>query len=159
MKGKQAARILVIDDEESVRRSLALVLEDEGYAVDVAENGQEAIKKSKANFYNLALVDIRLPDMDGINLLSQMRETIPKMIKVIITGYPSLDNSIEAVNKGADGYIVKPYSMENLLRTIKEHLQKQQKAKKFDEEKVKEFIEARAEEHEAKARAKHGSNG
>jgi DNA-binding NtrC family response regulator len=154
MKGKQQARILVIDDEESVRKSLALVLEDEGYAVDVAENGQEAIKKSKANFYNLALVDIRLPDIDGISLLPQMNETVPKMVKIIITGYPSLDNSIEAVNRGADGYIVKPYSMENLLRTIREHLQKQREAKKYSEEKVKEFIEARAEEHERKARAK-----
>jgi DNA-binding response OmpR family regulator len=154
MKGKQAARILVIDDEESVRKSLALVLKDEGYAVDVAENGEEAIKKSRANFYNLALVDIRLPDIDGISLLQQLRETVPKMVKIIITGYPSLDNSIEAVNRGADGYIVKPYSMENLLRTIREHLQKQQEAKKYSEEKVKEFIEARAEEHERKARAK-----
>ena len=154
MIGKQAARILVIDDEESVRKSLALVLKDEGYAVDVAENGEEAIKKSKANFYNLALVDIRLPDIDGISLLPQMRETVPKMVKIIITGYPSLDNSIEAVNRGADGYIVKPYSMENLLRTIREHLQKQVEAKKYSEEKVKEFIEARAEEHERKARAK-----
>jgi len=154
MKEKQAARILVIDDEESVRKSLALVLKDEGYAVDVAENGEEAIKKSKANFYNLALVDIRLPDIDGISLLPQMRETVPKMVKIIITGYPSLDNSIEAVNRGADGYIVKPYSMENLLRTIREHLQKQQEAKKYSEEKVKEFIEARAEEHEKKTRAK-----
>jgi DNA-binding NtrC family response regulator len=154
MKGKRAARILVIDDEESVRKSLALVLKDEGYSVDVAENGHEAIKKSKANVYNLALVDIRLPDINGISLLSEMRETVPKMAKIIITGYPSLDNSIEAVNRGADGYIVKPYTIENLLRTIKEHLQKQQEAKKFSEEKVKEFIETRAEEHEAKALTK-----
>ena len=158
MKGKQAARILVIDDEESVRKSLAFVLEDEGYAVDVAENGHEAIKKSKANVYNLALVDLRLPDMDGIELLTTLREAVPKMIKIIITGYPSLENAIEAVNRGADGYMVKPYTMEKLLDTIKEHLQKQQEARKYSEEKVKEFIEARAEEHETKTRAKHGSN-
>ena len=155
MKTKQVTRILVIDDEESVRKSLALVLKDEGYSVDVAENGQEAIKKSSANFYNLALVDIRLPDMDGISLLTQMRETVPKMIKIIVTGYPSLDNSIEAVNQGADGYIVKPFKMEDLLSKIKEHLKKQQEAKKFSEEKVKEFIEARAEEHESKTSVKH----
>ena len=155
MKGKQQARILVIDDEESVRQSLAFVLEDEGYMVDVAENGQEAIRKTKTNLYNLALVDIRLPDMDGISLLPQMSETVPKMVKIIVTGYPSLDNSIEAVNKGADGYIIKPYSMEYLLRTIKEHLRKQQEARKFDERKVKEFIETCVEEHEAKISTKH----
>jgi DNA-binding NtrC family response regulator len=150
MKGKQAAKILIIDDDESVRNSLALVLKDEGYAVDTAENGKEAIEKSNRNFYNVALVDIRLPDMDGTSLLSQMRETVPKMVKIVITGYPSLNNSIEAVNRGADGYIIKPYTMENLLRKIKEELQKQQEAKKYSEEKVKEFIEARAEEYELK---------
>lgn len=87
----------------------------------------------------------------------EMRETVPRMIKIIITGYPSLDNSIEAVNRGADGYIIKPYAIENLLRTIKEHLQKQKEAKRYDEKKVKEFIETRAEEHEAKASTKRSS--
>jgi len=154
MKGTQQARILVIDDEESVRKSLVFVLKDEGYVVDVAENGHQAIKKTKTNFYNLALVDIRLPDMDGISLLPRMRETVPKMVKIIVTGYPSLDNSIEAVNKGADGYIIKPYSIEHLLHTIKEHLRKQQEANKFDERKVKEFIETCVEEHEAKISTK-----
>jgi DNA-binding response OmpR family regulator len=107
--------------------------------------------------YNLALVDLRLPDMDGIELLTSMREAVPKTVKIIITGYPSQENAIEAVNRGADGYIVKPYTMEDLLRKIKEQLQKQQEAKKYSEEKVKEFIEARAEEHESRASAKHRS--
>ena len=64
----------------------------------------------------------------------------------IITGYPSLENAIEAVNRGADAYIVKPFKMDDLLKTVKEHLKKQEEAKKYSEEKVKEFIEARAEE-------------
>ena len=153
MTAKQQARILVIDDEESVRKSLAFVLEDEGYMVDVAENGQEAIKKSKANLYNLALVDIRLPDMDGISLLSQMRETVPEMVKIVVTGYPSLDNSIGAVNNGANGYIIKPYSVEHLLRTINDHLQKQHEAAKFDEKKVIDFMETRDMENEARISA------
>jgi YesN/AraC family two-component response regulator len=85
-----------------------------------------------------------------------MRETVPKTVKIIITGYPSQENAIEAVNRGADGYIVKPYPMEDLLRKVKEQLQKQQEAKKYSEEKVKEFIEARAEELESGASAKHG---
>jgi DNA-binding NtrC family response regulator len=88
--------------------------------------------------------------MDGVTLLTEMRETTPKMAKIIITGYPSLDNAIAAVNKGADGYIVKPFTMGNLLDTIKEHLQRQKEAKKYSEEKVKEYIESRVEEQEAK---------
>ena len=154
MKELEQARILVIDDDATVRRSLEVALKKNGYDVAVAENGQEAIKKSKAKLYNLALVDLRLPDMDGIELLTSMREAAPKMVKIIITGYPSQENAIEAVNRGADGYMVKPYTMEELLLKIKEQLQKQQEAKRYSEEKVKEFIETRAEEHESRASAK-----
>lgn len=151
MKEMEGVRVLVIDDEEGIRKSVKAVLEEKGCQVDTAQNGQEAIAKSKTTFYNLALVDIRLPDMDGVSLLTAMGETTPKMVKIIITGYPSLDNAIEAVNKGADGYIVKPLAMENLLHTIKEHLQKQQEAKKYSEEKVKEYIESRVKEQETEA--------
>ena len=150
MAKTERARVLVVDDDESVRRSLEAVLKEEGYTVDIAENGQEAVEKSKASFYDLALVDLRLPDMQGIRLLTEMRETVPKMVKIIITGYPSLENAIEAVNRGADGYMTKPYTMENLLCTIKEHLKRQEEAKKYSEQKVKEFIETRVEEYEAK---------
>jgi DNA-binding NtrC family response regulator len=153
MKETEQSRILVIDDQESIRKSLKLALEREGYLVDTAENGREAIRKSKGEFHNLALVDLRLPDMDGMELLTKMGETVPKMVKIIITGYPSLENAIEAVNRGSDGYIVKPYTMENLLHKIKERLQKQQEAKKYSEKKVKEFIETRVEEYESTARA------
>ena len=157
MKELEQARILVIDDDVAVRKSHEAVLKANGYEVDVAENGKEAIAKSKAKLYNLALVDLRLPDMDGIELLTAMREAVPKTVKIIITGYPSQENAIEAVNRGADGYMVKPYSMEDLLQKIKEQLQKQQEARKYSEQKVKEFIEARAEEHESKATTKHRS--
>ena len=140
----EPARILVIDDDESVRKVLVTALEDEGYAADTAETGGEAIRKSNANFYNLALVDIRLPDMEGTWLLSEMKESTPKMVKIIVTGYPGLENAVDAVNRGADAYVVKPFKMENLLATVKEHLKKQEAARKDSEEKVKEFIEARA---------------
>lgn len=146
----EPARILVIDDAEGVRKTLATILEENGYIVDTAEYGQEAIEKSKTKFYNLALIDIRLPDMEGTKLLTALKETIPKMVKIIITGYPSLNNAIEAVNKGADAYIMKPFNIDNVLNTIKEHLKKQQETKKYSEEKVAEFIETRVKELEEK---------
>jgi len=142
----KTARILVVDDDESVRKVLSLILEEEGYVVDTAENGKEAIEKSESKFYNLALIDIRLPDMEGTKLLTAMKETTPKMVKVIITGYPTLKNAIETVNKGADAYILKPFNMDNVLETIKEQLKKQQKAKKYSEENVTEFIKTRVKE-------------
>ena len=144
----EQARILVIDDDESIREVLTSILEDNGYIVDTAENGKEAIKKLEAEFYNLALVDIRLPDMEGTKLLNATKETSPGMVKIMITGYPSLQNTIEAINKGADGYIVKPIKIESLLDTVKEQLKKQQEAKTYNQEKIKEFIETRVRELE-----------
>jgi DNA-binding NtrC family response regulator len=144
----ERARILVVDDDESVRKVLATILEEEGYAVDTAKNGREAIKKSKVKFYNLALIDIRLTDMEGTKLLTKVKDTTPKMRKIIITGYPSLQNAIEAVNRGADAYILKPFDMEKVLETIKDQLKKQEKEKRYTQRKVGEFIETRVKELE-----------
>jgi len=144
----ERARIIVVDDDEGIRKVLKTILEEEGYVVDTAENGKEAIKKSNAKFYNLALIDIRLPDMEGTKLLSAIKETTPKMVKIIITGYPSLQNAIEAVNKDADAYILKPFDMGKVLNKIREHLKKQKEAKKYSQEKVTEFIETRVKELE-----------
>ena len=141
-------KVLVIDDEESIRSVMTKILEEEGFAVDTARNGKQAIEKSKLNFYNLAFIDIKLPDIEGIELLTALKDSTPRMIKIIITGHPSLQNAIKAVNKGADAYIVKPLNVENILRTIREQLRKQQEAKKYSQEKVIEFIETRVMELE-----------
>lgn len=141
-------RILIVDDDETIRKTLTIILEEKGYIVDTAENGKEAIEKSNAKFFNLALIDIRLPDMQGTKLLTEMKETTPKMVKIIITGYPSLQNAIEAMNKDADAYILKPLKIDNVLYTIKQHLKKQHEAKKYSEEKIIEFIETRVKELE-----------
>jgi DNA-binding response OmpR family regulator len=150
MRDTGQVRILMVDDDETIRKSITTVLEEKGYLVDTAENGRAAIRKSEKEVYNLALIDIRLPDMDGVQLLTALKETAPKMVKIIITGYPSLQNAVEAVNKGADGYIVKPIKMGELLAMIKEHLKKQQEAGKYTEQKVVEFIETRAKELESR---------
>ncbi|MBS7625270.1 response regulator [Candidatus Bathyarchaeota archaeon] len=144
--------ILIVDDDESIRRTLAMILEERGYTVDTAESGREAIQKSMENFYNLALIDIKLPDMEGTSLLTEMKDTVPKMIKIIMTGYPTLENAIEAVNKGADGYIIKPINVDELLRKIEEHLERQRKERKYSEEKVAEFIESRIRELEQESK-------
>jgi DNA-binding NtrC family response regulator len=145
--GKRA-RILVIDDNEGIRKVLKTILEDEGYSVDTAAHGKEAIRKSYGKFYNLALIDIKLPDMEGTKLLKRIKDTVPKMRKIILTGYPSIKNAIEAVNQGADAYIVKPFDMDKVLATIKEQLKKQEEEKKYSQEKVTEFIETRVKELE-----------
>jgi ActR/RegA family two-component response regulator len=81
--------------------------------------------------------------MEGIELLSKLRGTKPKMRKIIVTGYPTLQNAVSAVNKGADAYVMKPCEVEKILQTIREQLKKQEEEKSFSEEKVVEFIETR----------------
>jgi len=148
----EKVRIIIVDDDETIRKSIATVLEGAGYLVDTAKSGKEAIEKTDANFYNLALIDIRLPDMEGTQLLTAMKETTPQMVKIMLTGFPSMQNAVDAVNKGADGYIVKPARMDEVLRVVKEHLRKQLEAKEYSENKVKEFIETRVKELENKER-------
>ena len=142
-------RILIVDDDENIRKVLTTILYDEGYAVDSVGTAKKAIAKTEKRFYNLALIDIRLPDMEGINLLTKMKDTTPKMRKIIITGYPTLQNAVEAVNRGADAYIIKPFDIKKVLNTIKEELVKQQEEKRYSQEKVAGFIETRVKELEA----------
>ncbi|MGA2462341.1 MAG: response regulator [Candidatus Bathyarchaeia archaeon] len=146
MSEDEKGRILVIDDDEGTRKVVAEALKSEGYVVDTASNGKEAIEKSQTNFYNLALVDIRLPDMEGTKLLTAMKETTPEMIKIILTGYPALQNTIDAVNKGAHGYLVKPINMDELLRTIKQHMKKQSEMKEYGQQRIAQFVETRIKE-------------
>jgi len=142
----EKARILVVDDDDGIRKAMQINLEEEGYVVETAETGMVALKKVSSAFYNLALIDIRLGDMDGIDLLELINERCPEMVKIMITGYPTLKNAIEAVNKGADGYILKPVKFDELLAKIKDFLRRQQEDKKYSEEKVAFFIENRVRE-------------
>lgn len=144
----ESARILVIDDEENIRRTISMTLEHAGYVVDIAENGKQAIEKAEANFYNLALIDIRLPDMEGTELLTALKETTPKMVKVILTGYPALRNAVAALNKGADAYLIKPVNTDELLRIVKEHLDRQKREREYGQEKISQFVETRIKEVE-----------
>lgn len=140
------ARIIVVDDDESIRKTLAAILEEEGYFVDTAESGKEAMLKTNSNFYNLALIDVRLLDMEGTTLLTRIKETVPRMRKIIITGYPTVHNAMEAVNRNADAYLVKPFDVGKVLFVIREQLKKQEEEKRFSQQKVTEFIETQVRE-------------
>lgn len=143
-------RILVVDDNEANATSFKTILQAEGYSVDVAKTGREAIEKSKTEFYNLALLDIRLPDMEGTELLTQMHETMPKMMKIMVTGYPSMENAVEALNLGADAYVMKPVKPEELLTVVGKKLKEQEEAEKMTEEKVTDWIKTRIRKLESK---------
>jgi len=137
--------ILIVDDDAKIREMLSDILTDRGYIVKSVETGKEAVQESFNQLYNLALIDIRLPDMEGTELLTKLRKTEPEMIKIIITGNATLDNSIEAANKGVDGFILKPFDPKNLVKLIESKLKGQREKMRFDEKKVAEYIESRHE--------------
>ena len=140
---KNKLSILIVEDDTNIRVPLSTLLQQRGYNTDTAKTGEEAIQKSKGKFYHLALLDIKLPDMEGTKLLTTMHDNLPKMVKIMITGYPSLENAVEALNNGADAYIIKPVKLEKLLALIEEKLEEQRQAEKMTEEKVAEWIKTR----------------
>jgi len=148
-KISEKARILIVDDDKSILSSLSAILRREGYIIDEAETGSEAVEKTKANFYNLTLMDFRLPDIEGTQLLTQIKDTVPKMRKVIMTGYPTLSNAVESVNFGADAYVMKPFILGELLEKIKEQLRKQAEERDYSQAKVAEFIKNRCAQLES----------
>ncbi|MCQ5373623.1 MAG: response regulator [Candidatus Methanomethylicia archaeon] len=147
-------RILIIDDDEDIVESLSTLLSNAGYVVDVALNGEEAIKKSKEKVYNVALIDVVLPDMTGIDLLTKLEERKPATRKIIITGYASLDNAVKALNLGADAYLIKPVDPEELISTVKKQIEEQENELAITQEKIVKFIETRVRELEKEGMAK-----
>ena len=112
--------ILVVDDDAEVRKVLSSILSEEGYFVEPVENGRQAIRASEKTRFDLALIDIKLPDMDGTGLLHWLKEKQPHMVKIMITGFPSLETGVKALDEGADAYLVKPVKPEELLALIEE---------------------------------------
>ena len=127
--------VLVIDDDAAVRKVLSEILSENGYSVVTVENGKQALKTSEKEYFDAALIDVELPDIQGTELLRKLKDRNPKMVKIIVTGFPSLQNAIEAVNEGADGYVLKPFKPKELLETIRKHL----------DEKAAEYLRLRTE--------------
>ena len=140
---REKASILIVDDDVDICKTLSLILE--GCKVDVANSGMEAIKKSKKKAYSVALLDIVLPDMTGTELLKKLQMITPKMVKIMVTGYPNLQNAVEALNYNADAYLMKPVDYEKLLEVIKEKLEKQMEEENLTVEKIAAFVKARTQ--------------
>ncbi len=143
---KSSPRILIIDDDENILRVEAAILKDKGYEVETAFTGSEAIEKTQRDYFDLMLVDIRLPDMEGTEVIARIHDTTPKIRKVIVTGYPTLQNAVAAVNNGADAYVIKPFDVEQMLATVRKQLELQDQERRFSEEKVADFIQTRVAE-------------
>lgn len=155
---KNKPSILIVEDDANIRKTLHTILQQNGYDTDTAENGREAIQKSQGKFFNLALLDIKLPDMEGTKLLISMHETQPKMMKIMVTGYPSLENAVDALNYGAHAYVIKPFKPKKLLELIEKKLVEQNEAEKITQEKVTEWIKTRVRQTKETKRARNADS-
>ncbi len=115
--------ILVVDDDKSILLALTRVLIRNGYAVDTAETAGQAFEMLKSRHYDLALIDVILPDMKGTDLLGKAKAELKQTVKFIITGYPSGEIGAKARDEGADAFILKPIKMTELLSIIRVFLE------------------------------------
>ena len=143
-------RILLVDDDKTITTSLSILLQSKGYMTDVAHTGKDAIEKSYENIYDLAILDIRLPDVEGTSLLTSLRETTPKTVKIMLTGYPMLYNAVTSLNQGADAFFMKPVDPEKLLETIKDKIEEQKASEVVTEAKIAVFLKSKTEKLLAK---------
>lgn len=116
--GKQPYRVLVVDDEENVRITTAAILEQEGYLVETASDGRDALLKLGRGEFDLVLTDLHMEGMDGSALLNELSAKYPDVVTIILTGYASIESSIDALRHGVYDYLVKPCMVDDLKLTV-----------------------------------------
>jgi CheY-like chemotaxis protein len=116
------ARILVIDDEPEMRETLEAVLASEGYQVDTAETGMVAIERAKTESFDLAIADLRMPGLSGIETIASLRRLHPNLAVVVVSGYVSEESTQRCLEEGVFRILVKPVHFEKLLQVVEDAL-------------------------------------
>ena len=113
------AKILIIDDERAIRRALREILEFEGFEIDEAENGKEGVDKAKSGLYEIIFCAIKMPLMDGMEVLDELIKTKVETPLIMISGHGNIDTAVQAIKKGAFDFIEKPLDLNRILVTIR----------------------------------------
>jgi len=113
-----AQRILVVDDEPVVTQSCRRVLTAAGYEVDTTESGRDGLNRACAQEFHLVITDLKMPDLDGMNLIRTLRQQRPHTAIVVITGYGTVDSAVKAIRLGVSDYLQKPFTPEELSRAV-----------------------------------------
>jgi DNA-binding NtrC family response regulator len=113
------AKVLIVDDEKVIRDSLELLLKDEGYKADTSADGEDALQKIKQEDYDIVITDIKMPKLDGIELMQKARDVSPNSFFIIMTAYASVNTAIEALRKGAYDYLIKPVEFDDVILRLK----------------------------------------
>jgi DNA-binding NtrC family response regulator len=117
--------ILIIDDDKFILDVFSRILKNQGYNVDTAETGQKALEKLKTKKFDLAIIDMILPDTNGTSLIPKMNEIQPEIKKIVLTGYPSAADSNKTKKQGVNAYLIKPVKSEKIIETITKSLKQQ----------------------------------
>lgn len=118
-------KILVVEDDRDVCETLCAVLRDDGYEAMSVGSGVDALKKLKKEPFHMVIVDLKLPEMDGIDVIKEAKRINPQVVSMIITAYPSMNSTIEAIRIGVCDYIIKPFIPEDVKRVVRRGLEEQ----------------------------------
>ena len=121
---EHAARVLFVDDEPGSRESLTLLLENEGYQVDSAADGESAIRLLSSSIYDVVITDLFLPGVSGIDILKHVKEQLLPCNVILITGHATAETAVEAMKEGAFDYIIKPVDFEKLKGLVAKAVEK-----------------------------------
>ena len=116
-------KILIVDDERAVRATLSKILKAKGYRTDEASSGKEAIEKATSDDFDIVLLDLMMPTINGMDVLIELRKSKPKIKEIMMTGFATVDNAVEAIKNGASDYISKPFNADELDATIRRCLE------------------------------------
>jgi CheY-like chemotaxis protein/sugar-specific transcriptional regulator TrmB len=129
---QRSYRVLIIDDDTEILRVFSKILQLEGFITETAANGQEALTKAKGSFFDVFLIDIRLPDMEGTEILGELQKSDPTSVKIMVSGQPSTENAIKALNSGANAFFTKPVDFGILIKNIKDRIQERDKKQRTE---------------------------
>ena len=110
--------ILVVDDELLIRDLLYDFFTGRGWDISVAEDGEKALEVMRSRNFDLVLTDIKMPEMDGLDLTSHVKQSHPELPVVLMTGFPSVDTAVEALRKKVDDYVIKPFNINQLYKLV-----------------------------------------
>jgi two-component system response regulator HydG len=130
-------KILVVDDELFVRELLSEFLGKQGFGVFLAESGEKALEVAKSIPVQIALIDLKMPGLDGIQTLKELKKITPEILPIIMTGYPTIESAVEALRSGACDYVIKPFKLNELRSSIDRVLKEHQLKYEIDELKGK----------------------
>lgn len=159
MKRTVNHNILVVDDDADLLVSFKDLLETRGYKVDTADTGKGALKMSAKGTYDVVIVDIKLPDIEGTEVLRRIKANSRNMKKIVITGFPNLENAIESITHGVDAYLLKPVEPVEFLKIVEGKLKDKEKEDAYIDNTVRQRMKVPAARSSKTVPAGRGSRG